>query len=154
MVNERGIEANPEKIKAILEMASPRTVNKVQHLAEIGKASHRVAHYDLVQNEESRLLELEVIEEKRDISLVQIQAAKGRMRAAYDKRVHERNFQVGDLVLKKVEVSKHVGKLEANWEGPFKVTKILKKITYRLKSMEGKELPRPWNIHNLRKFYT
>lgn len=32
MVSQRGIEANPEKIKAILEMQSPRSVKEVQRL--------------------------------------------------------------------------------------------------------------------------
>ena len=32
MVSEKGIEANPEKVRAILEMASPRTVKEVQKL--------------------------------------------------------------------------------------------------------------------------
>ena len=32
MVCQRGIEANPEKVQAILEMASPKTVKKVQKL--------------------------------------------------------------------------------------------------------------------------
>ena len=33
MVSRRGIEANPEKIKAILEMQLPSSVNEVQRLA-------------------------------------------------------------------------------------------------------------------------
>ena len=32
MVSQRGIEANPEKVQAIIDMASPRTVKKVQKL--------------------------------------------------------------------------------------------------------------------------
>ena len=32
MVSQRGIEANPEKVKAILDMASPKTVKEVQKL--------------------------------------------------------------------------------------------------------------------------
>jgi cystathionine beta-lyase family protein involved in aluminum resistance len=35
MVNERGIEANPDKIKAILDMPQPRSLNDVQKL--VGK---------------------------------------------------------------------------------------------------------------------
>ena len=30
MVSQRGIKANPEKVRAILEMASPKTVKEVQ----------------------------------------------------------------------------------------------------------------------------
>ena len=32
MVNQRGIEANPDKIRAILEMASPKNIKDVQRL--------------------------------------------------------------------------------------------------------------------------
>ena len=32
MVSQRGIEANPEKVKAILEMTSPRSMKEVQRL--------------------------------------------------------------------------------------------------------------------------
>jgi hypothetical protein len=32
MVSQRGIEANPDKIKAILEMTAPRTIKEVQNL--------------------------------------------------------------------------------------------------------------------------
>ena len=34
MVSQRGIEANPEKVKPILDMASPRTVKEVQRLTD------------------------------------------------------------------------------------------------------------------------
>nr|KYP52318.1 Retrovirus-related Pol polyprotein from transposon 17.6 [Cajanus cajan]KYP52329.1 Retrovirus-related Pol polyprotein from transposon 17.6 [Cajanus cajan]KYP52332.1 Retrovirus-related Pol polyprotein from transposon 17.6 [Cajanus cajan] len=33
MITSRGIEANPEKCKAIIQMQSPQTVKDVQHLA-------------------------------------------------------------------------------------------------------------------------
>ena len=32
MVSQRGIEANPEKVQAIINMVSPRTVKEVQNL--------------------------------------------------------------------------------------------------------------------------
>ena len=32
MVSQRGIEANPEKVRAILEMSSPKTVKEMQSL--------------------------------------------------------------------------------------------------------------------------
>jgi len=32
MVSQRGIEANPKKVKAILDMTSPRSVKEVQRL--------------------------------------------------------------------------------------------------------------------------
>ncbi|KAL0440207.1 UNVERIFIED_CONTAM: hypothetical protein Slati_2503700 [Sesamum latifolium] len=52
--------------------------------------------------------------------------------ATKNKRFKPRCFQVRDLILKKVEVSKHVGKLDPGWEGPFKVIEIRKPGAYRL----------------------
>ncbi|KAL0452914.1 UNVERIFIED_CONTAM: hypothetical protein Slati_1269500 [Sesamum latifolium] len=87
---------------------------------DIGSMMLRAGHYDQKENEVQRYLDL-----------------------AYNKKVKPRQLQVEDLVLKKVEVSKHVGKLDANWEGPFKVTKICEKESYRLQMMDGNELPNP-----------
>ncbi|KAL0415846.1 UNVERIFIED_CONTAM: hypothetical protein Slati_3416500 [Sesamum latifolium] len=105
-------------------------------------------------NQEEHEFDLVVIEEKRDAAYARILHHKGLMMRSYNCKVKPRCFQVGDLVLKKVEVSKHVSKLDPGWEGPFKVIRVKKLGTYKLQDMEGKDLPRPWNIHNLKKFYT
>ncbi|KAK4383249.1 hypothetical protein Sango_2796100 [Sesamum angolense] len=91
---------------------------------EIGEETARVAQYNLEECEQ-----------------------------AYNSRVKSRNFQVGDMVLKKVEVSRHVGKLDPSWEGPYQVIEVKRKGTCRLQNLEGNELPRPWNVQNLREFY-
>ncbi|KAL2252449.1 UNVERIFIED_CONTAM: hypothetical protein Sindi_0039600 [Sesamum indicum] len=75
------------------------------------------------------------------------------MMRRYNKKLRPRELQVGDLVLKKAEVSKHVGKLDPEWEGPFKVVEIRRKGAYLLQDSQGRHLKRPWNIRNLRKFY-
>ena len=41
MVSQRGIEANPEKVRAILDMASPKTFKEVQKLIEMIAAFNR-----------------------------------------------------------------------------------------------------------------
>ncbi|KAL0448244.1 UNVERIFIED_CONTAM: hypothetical protein Slati_1380800 [Sesamum latifolium] len=118
---------------------------------EIGEETQKIAQYDGTKKQVERDFDLTVIEEKRDSAYARILHHKGLMMRSYNQRVKPRCFQVGDLVLKKVEVSKHVGKLDPEWEGPFKVIEIRKPRTYRLQDMERKELPRPWNIHNLKK---
>ncbi|KAL2250116.1 UNVERIFIED_CONTAM: hypothetical protein Sindi_2485300 [Sesamum indicum] len=120
---------------------------------EIGEESHRVTMYDPTTNREERCLDLEVIEEKREIAVCQVLHHKSLMMKNYNKRLRPRQFQVGDLVLKKVEVSKHVEKLDLGWKGPYKVTEIKRRGTYRLQDLEGRDLPRPWNVQNLKKFY-
>ncbi|KAL2227669.1 UNVERIFIED_CONTAM: Retrovirus-related Pol polyprotein from transposon [Sesamum indicum] len=122
--------------------------------AEIGEESQRVMQYEPETNQAERSFDLTVIEEKREAAYARILHHKGLMMKSHDRRIRPRQLQVGDLVLKKVEASKHVGKLEPPWEGPYKVTEIRKKGTYRLQDMQGRDLPRPWNIQNLKKFYT
>ncbi|KAL0445346.1 UNVERIFIED_CONTAM: hypothetical protein Slati_2257300 [Sesamum latifolium] len=110
---------------------------------EIGEETQRIAQYDAVKNREGRACDLTVIEEKRDGVYPRILHHKGLMMRSYNQKVKSRCFQVGDRVLKKVEVSKHVGKLDPGWEGPFKVIEVKKPGTYRLQDMEGKDLSRP-----------
>lgn len=83
-----------------------------------------------------------------------MQNYRAKVAARYNIGVKARTFQVGDLVLKRVEVSRSVGKLEPKWEGPYKVVKITKNNAYRIARLDDDgELPRPWNSINLKKFF-
>ena len=121
--------------------------------AEIGMGTHRLISYNPEENQDGRYLDLETIEEKRDRAYIKMAERRNSIIRTYNKRVKQRSLQVGDLVLKKVEVSKHVGKLDSNWEGPYQVSKIAGQGAYRLKDLSGVELPRPWNIKKLKKFF-
>ncbi|KAL2236290.1 UNVERIFIED_CONTAM: Gag-Pol polyprotein [Sesamum indicum] len=121
--------------------------------AEIGEESQRIANFDPGRNGEQRAFDLDLLEEKREAARIRMLHHKSLMLRGHNKNLKPRSLQVGDLVLRKVEVSKHVGKLDPNWEGPFKVVEIVGKGTYKLQDAQGKELPRPWNIQNLKRFY-
>ena len=43
--------------------------------------------------------------------------------------------------------------LGPNWEGPYKVVSLAVVGSYRLEDMDGKSIPRPWNICNLKKYF-
>ena len=45
------------------------------------------------------------------------------------------------------------GKLALTWEGPYRVIAIASAGDYYLEDLDEKPLPRPWNVHNLKKFY-
>ena len=47
----------------------------------------------------------------------------------------------------------NVGKLAPTWEGPYRVTAIISIGAYYLEDLDERPLPRPWNVHNLKKFY-
>lgn len=73
----------------------------------------------------------------------------------YNSKVKKRLFRVRDLVLRRSEVSdpKNSGKLAPNWEGPYRVTKVVRPGTYNLETLGGKDIPRARNSENFKKYY-
>ncbi|GKB33347.1 reverse transcriptase domain-containing protein [Tanacetum coccineum] len=60
-----------------------------------------------------------------------------------------------DLVYRNNDASRaeDTRKLGPKWEGPYEVTEALGKGAYKLRDRDGKQLPRTWNISNLKKCY-
>ncbi|GAU50294.1 hypothetical protein TSUD_137480 [Trifolium subterraneum] len=79
---------------------------------------------------------------------------KQRATRKYNTRVIQRKFKEGDLVLKRPMGRDKGGKMEAYWEGPFRVQEAFEGGAYILETMEGETLPRTWNIANLRFYYS
>ena len=74
----------------------------------------------------------------------------------YNRKIKARRFNTGDLVLRKVSQATKdpsQGKLGPAWEGPYEVICHSREGSYYLKSLDDQELPRPWNIENLKKYY-
>ena len=74
----------------------------------------------------------------------------------YNFRVRHRDFQVGDLVLKKVTgatIDPFQRKLVPNWKGPYRIISWQRKDTYHLESLDGQKLHHPWNTKHLKKYY-
>ncbi|XP_073051360.1 uncharacterized protein [Primulina eburnea] len=119
---------------------------------EIGQTSARVESYPS-NNEDSRALELDLLEEKRDQAMIRMEAYRNRVMKSYNKRVQVRDLQIGDLVMKKVNPAGDVGKLEARWEGPYKIIRRVSSGSFYLEDAQGKLLKRPWNVLHLKKYY-
>ncbi|VFQ98142.1 unnamed protein product [Cuscuta campestris] len=111
--------------------------------------------YEEKGNEEDHMAELNLLEERRMVAEAKMIEYQQATKAYHDNKVGPRYFQVGDEVLRRREASKpgDGGKLAKKWEGPYRVTAILRPGTYKLETMEGRELERCWNSHHLRKFY-
>ena len=74
----------------------------------------------------------------------------------YNSKVRHRDFQVRDLVLRKVMGSSKdtsQRKLRPNWEGPYKVTSWHRKGTYHLETLNRQKLHHPWNTKHIKKYY-
>jgi hypothetical protein len=70
-----------------------------------------------------------------------------------DRKVRLKNIKSGHLVLQRVANPDTVGKLQLKWEGPFLVVSLLRPSSYRLKEMNGNDIPRSWNADELRRYY-
>jgi hypothetical protein len=70
-----------------------------------------------------------------------------------DRKVRLKNIKPGHLVLRRVANRDTVGKLQLKWEGPFLVVSSSRPGSYRLKHMDGNDIPRSWNADELRQYY-
>jgi hypothetical protein len=70
-----------------------------------------------------------------------------------DRKVWLKNIKPGHLVLRRVANPDTVGKLQLKWEGPFLVVSSLRPGSYRLKDMDGNDIPRSWNADELQRYY-
>ncbi|KAL0290486.1 UNVERIFIED_CONTAM: hypothetical protein Sradi_7048600 [Sesamum radiatum] len=120
---------------------------------ELGIPTHRVMNFSEECNENLLRENLDLIEELREKAFFRMQRYKNIMINSNNKRVKIQSFQVGDLVLRRTDALKPVGKLNPVWEGPYKITSIIGKGAYELEDLEGRPLPRSWNIHNLKKYF-
>ncbi|KAL0411775.1 UNVERIFIED_CONTAM: hypothetical protein Slati_3767200 [Sesamum latifolium] len=121
--------------------------------AELGMPSHRVMNFSEECNRDLLKENLDLIEELREKAFIRMQRYKNTMINSYNKRVRARSFQVGDLVLRRADTLKPVGKLDPTWERPYKITGIIGRGAYELEDLDDRPLPRPWNVHNLKKYY-
>jgi hypothetical protein len=71
----------------------------------------------------------------------------------HDRKVRLKNIKPGQLVLRRVANPDTVGKLQLKWEGPFLVVSSSRLGSYRLKDMDGNDIPRSWNADELRRYY-
>ncbi|KAK3022349.1 hypothetical protein RJ639_047054 [Escallonia herrerae] len=102
---------------------------------EIGVPTIQALHFHEVNNEAGLRANLDLLDETRTQAHERSVVIKQRVARYYNQRVRSKQFQEGDLVLRKLEVSDPkvaTGKLSPNWEGPYRVIKVLKPGAYAL----------------------
>jgi transposase InsO family protein len=120
----------PEEAKA----GSIRTVASVEDEANYSLAKDAI--------EGTRLQAME------NINKYQAETIKWR-----DRKVGLKNIKPGHLVLRRVANPDTVGKLQLKWQGPFLVVSSSRPGSYRLKDMDGNDIPRSWNADELQRYY-
>nr|XP_004250805.1 uncharacterized protein LOC101255757 [Solanum lycopersicum] len=83
--------------------------------------------------------QLALIDEKRMVVVCHGQLYRKRMTSAFHKRVRARNFEVGQLVLKRIfpYQDEYKRKFAPNWQGPYMVRKVLSGGALVLSEMDG-----------------
>jgi hypothetical protein len=120
---------------------------------DVAFGAPRIQHYEEGTTEETRKVDLDSIEEHRIATLMRHTRYEQLLRCYHDCNVRERSFNVGDLVLRRIQSTKGMHKLSAPWEGPFIMMEIVSPSTYRLQWADGQGVPNVWNIEHLRRFY-
>ena len=107
-------------------------------------------------NKEGMRLQLDLLDEVRATAEQRLARYQDLMAKHYNNKVRHRDFQVGDLVLRKVMGAARdpsQGKLSPNWEEPYRIASWQRKGTYHLETMDGQKLQHLWNMEHLRKYY-
>ncbi|KAL0410722.1 UNVERIFIED_CONTAM: hypothetical protein Slati_3661900 [Sesamum latifolium] len=119
-------------------------------MAQDTSASHLLASdSQLIVKQVSR--EYEANEESMVQYLQQIEELKTKFKIFQLQQIsREENVKVDSLS----KLASALGRLDPKWGGPYKIIRIIENGSYELEDAEGRTLSRPWNIHNLRRFYS
>ncbi|XP_074360240.1 uncharacterized protein LOC141700343 [Apium graveolens] len=122
---------------------------------ETGSPSHRVVNFDEISNIEGLRTNLELLDEIRDEAVRKMKGYKEKTRLYFGKKARIREYEEGDLVLRHTEASDptNQGKLQPNWEGPYRIKEVLRPGTYKLSYLGGTEVPNTWHGARLTKFH-
>ena len=124
--------------------------------AEVNLCSVRVAGFALTQNDKLLVERLDLLEEYKEVAIIRLAEYQQKLAQRYNRDVKTREFSAGDLVLRKAVGrmrNTNAEKLAPSREGPYRVIVIVGAGAYYLEDLDEMPLPRPWNVHNLKRFY-
>jgi endo-alpha-1,4-polygalactosaminidase (GH114 family) len=126
----------------------------LQNLRETGQDHLSAKEYNELMMDkiddtpESRFKALEEIEKEKE---------KAKIVKAYNKRVMEKSFQVGDLVWETIlsfeTRSGKFGRWSPSWEGLYRVSWVVPSNAYFVENLEGHLLPKALNGKYLKQYY-
>lgn len=122
---------------------------------EIGAKTLRIDKFSPQSSEEGLRLNNDLLEETRDATHLKVCQYQDKVANYYNTSVKLREFKIGDLVLREAAASipSKLHKLSPPWEGPYRVTKVVRPGTYRLETLGNSPIPNTWNAVHLKKFY-
>ena len=122
---------------------------------EVNFPTQRTATFCPATNDKLLEKSLDLIDERREGTMVHLANYQQKFKQGYDAKVKPRPLVPGDLVLRKVLGNARNptwGKLGPNWEGPYRITSIAGVGAYYLEDLDERVVPRPWNVNNLKRY--
>ncbi|GJR28678.1 hypothetical protein Tco_1104910 [Tanacetum coccineum] len=143
-----------DSVEAI-QSCDPHLGTEAVMLIEISIPTKRTKRVDPTQNKKDLKINLEILEERREIAAIREAAYKKKLKRYYNKKVRPSTYKPGDYVLRLNSSSKaeYTGKMGLTWEGPNKVLEAGGTGAYVLSNLKGRVIPRTWNRVNLQKYY-
>ncbi|XP_074305577.1 uncharacterized protein LOC141640797 [Silene latifolia] len=124
--------------------------------SEVLVPTHRYGCLTAERNQIEMTRSLDTVGELRESAYIRMASYKQSVARTYNKNVNIRTLAVGDLVLRRVfENTKNqkAGKFVYKWEGLYQVESIVGNGAYKLMTMQGQILHKPWNIRLLRQYF-
>ncbi|CAN1229240.1 Transposon Tf2-6 polyprotein [Linum perenne] len=120
---------------------------------EVNLPSLRIQHFDQGGNDAGLHHNLDIIEERREDAAIRLVAEKEQLARRYNAHLRPHHLEEGDWVVRKVfRPIPQQGKLNANWEGPYKVREVIGPSTFKLERPTGEPIHKTWNAMHLRKY--
>ena len=120
---------------------------------ELTYGSPRVLAYDELEQEQLRQDDATLLEEDRLRAAVRATHCPQALCRYPSRTVHARNFEEGDLILRRVQSAKNSNKLTPKRECPYRVMRVTRPGAVHLETEDAILGSNSWNIEHLRKFY-
>ena len=96
---------------------------------------------------------VDLLKEAHETTVIRSARYQQTLRRYHKRKIRGRILEVGDLVLRRTQLTKEKHKLSPPWEGPYTVIKVIRSGAYRLKDDNGDVLTNTWNIEQLCHFF-
>jgi hypothetical protein len=105
--------------------------------SDLDHGAPRVKTFDLDRAAEVQQDAVDLLDEAREMALVRSASYQQTLRRYHERKIRRRALEVGDLVLRRAQLTKDKNKLTPPWEGPYMIVEVLQLGTYRLKDSDS-----------------
>ena len=104
--------------------------------SDLDHGSPRVKAFNRDRAAEAQQDAIDLLEEARETTVNRFARYQQTLRRYHERKIRGRILKVGDLVLRRTQLTKEKHKLSQSWEGPYTVTEVIRPGTYRLEDIK------------------